>query len=283
MSIHMRMKNIQYAHLLSCLIAASFLALPSITFADCNELNSNAAWNKGLSLLQKQVEGAKFSEALETSKPLFAICQNSPSLLYFTGLAMRGTGDEERARIYFQKASESLSIMAAEPGLSRQIWYMRYEAEHPESSPDAIKEVHQTIDEQNQTIETLKQQVIDLTDDKHRLELSSVALSASSDEEARHYRQVLWTGVGIGIGGLALAATGTALAVTSDAAEVKKTKLSENKLHTAGWILLGSGIGLTAAGIVMAAIGGYHYSTTKDDAIISLQVSPVGASFGMTF
>ncbi len=233
--------------------------------------------------MQKQVESAKFNEALETAKPLFEICQNSPALLYFTGLAMRGTGDEERAKIYFQKSSESLSVMAAEPGLSRQIWYTRYEAEHPESTTAAVKGIHQTIDEKNQTIETLKQQVNVLNEEKHHLELSSVVSAVSTDEVARHYQQVLWTGVGIGIGGLALAATGTALALTSNAAKVERLKLSEDKMHAAGWILLGSGCGMTAAGIVMAAIGGYHYSSMKDDAVMSFQISPVGASFGMTF
>ena len=275
----MRINTFQFNHLrivFSCLFAAALLAAPAIAFANCSDLNSNATWNKGLAQLQKQVESAKFNEALETAKPLFAICQDSPALLYFTGQAMQGTGDEERARIYFQKASESLSIMAAEPGLSRQIWYTRYESEHPESSPDAIKENHQTI-------ETLKKQVTDLTEQNHHLELSSVSSAVSTDEESRHYQQVLWSGVGIGIGGLAFAATGIALAVNSDAAKVDNLKLSEEKLHAAGWILLGSGIGLTAAGVIMTAIGGYHYSTMKDDAIMSFQFSRVGASFGMTF
>ena len=58
---------------------------------------------------------------------------------------MRGSGDEERAKIYFQKSSESLSIMAADPGLSRKIWYTRYESEHPESTAEALQEKAQTI------------------------------------------------------------------------------------------------------------------------------------------
>ena len=265
--------------LASCLFAAA-IASPTLAFADCDALDQNTTWNQGLMQIQKQVESAKYAEALETAQPLFAICQESPVLLYYTGLAMRGTGDEERAKIYFQKSSESLSKMAAEPELSQKIWYTRYEAEHTESTPDAIKE-------KERTIESLSKQVADLNKEKQHLEQSSVELSASSGNEVIHYHQVMWTGIGIGIGGLAITTVGAVLVGLSkdsdEAMEVKTGTLSENGIRIAGWTLLGTGIGLTAAGIVTAGIGGYHYSKAKEDAVMSLQVAPMGASFRMTF
>ncbi len=262
--------------LASCLFAAA-IAAPTIAFADCNALDQNAEWNQGLTLLQKQVESGKYKEALETAKPLFSICQDSPALLYFTGLAMRGTGDAERATVYFQKSSESLSIMAAEPGMSRLIWYTRYEAEHPESTPEALEE-------KDRNLKSLARQVAELNDEKHSLEISSTELSVASSYEATNYLQVMWTGIGIGIGGLALTATGLGLMLNKKSiVELNNGKLTERDAYTAGWALLGSGIGLTAAGIVTASIGGYHYSKAKDDAVLSFQVSPMGTSFRMTF
>ncbi|MBQ9816914.1 MAG: hypothetical protein IJM59_05535 [Proteobacteria bacterium] len=263
-----------------CVLAAASFALPTAALADCGTLNEDDAWNQGFMHLQKQVETARYSEALETAKTLFTICQDSPALLYYTGLAMRGTGDEERAKIYFQKSSENLSIMAAEPGLSRKIWYTRYESEHPESTADAIQE-------KEHTIQNLTKEVADLNEENHRLELSSVELTASSGSEAQYYQQIMWAGIGVGIGGLALTATGIALTTISRDEIIKfnknKDKVSENKIRVAGWALMGTGIGLLASGIVTACISGYHYSRAKDDAVMSFQASPIGASFSMTF
>ena len=97
----------------------------------------------------------------------------------------------------------------------------------------------------------------------------------------------MWAGIGVGIGGLALTATGIALTAVSKDEIIKinnnKDKVSENNVRVAGWALLGTGIGLLASGIVTASIGGYHYSKAKNDAVLSFQVSPTSTSFRMTF
>ena len=43
------------------MLAAAGIAIPAAAFADCNTLNENSAWNRGIIKLQKQVDTGKYN------------------------------------------------------------------------------------------------------------------------------------------------------------------------------------------------------------------------------
>lgn len=243
---------------LACSVSSQALA------QDCSNLSENEAWNKGMSSLQYLYNKGEYDNAIETAKGLFGICADSPALLYYTGLSLEEKGENERALIYYQKASENMTQMSTEPGISRKIWYKRYEMEHPERTEKAVAAQASLIEAQAKQIEEQK-----------------ALIEQNPLENQEQLRTWMWTGVGIGGAGIAFLATGAALL----AADKKPLNddLKENPKRSAGWALLGTGLGLAVAGGVMAGISGYQYSKAKEDAVMSVSVSPMGASFYMTF
>ncbi len=220
--------------------------------------------------MQAYYEQEKYDKALDVSKRLMDICSFSPALLYYTGLNLEMTGDFDNAMLYFQKATDSTVSLDATPDLAKQIWYKRYEMENPESAQASI--------EQKNDIITL------MTEQIESLEKTNAKLM--NEGSIGHYRSVMWTGIGIGIAGLILSGTGTGLAVSQ-----KNNYLEVNSIHKlvmkngyiAGWTLLGTGIGLTVAGTIVASIAGHRYSKAKSEVKNSVSISPYGASFNMTF
>ena len=187
-------------------------------------------------------------------------------LLYYMGNALEKQGDTSRALIYIQKASENISQMAVEPGTSRQIWYKRYELENPERTAENYK--------------TLKTQATEL--EKKNIELST--LNSMSSDSASTYKSLMWTGIGGAIAGAAFAATGAGiLGSLKENLDIKNKKARITPAYISGWTLLGVGIGSILIGGTVAGVAGYHYSKTNSDAVMSLQLAPNGASFGMTF
>ncbi len=252
---------------LSCFISSQALA------ENCEGLASNPEWTQNLAKIQEDYKAGNYGAVVETAKPMFQICSISPALLYYTGSAIEKQGDAERALIYYTKASENLTVMAADANMSRQIWYKRYELEHPDRTEEAVAA-------QSAKVVGLEQKVSDL---------ESQALINSTNtslDESKKHEITLWTGVGMGGLGIILIGTGAGVAASvekSGLVEPDGNKLRINEGFTAGWALIGTGIGLTVAGAVMAGIGGYHYSKAKADAVMTFNASPVSASFAMTF
>lgn len=178
--------------------------------------------------------------------------------------------------------------MPAEAGISRLIWYKRYESEHPDRTEDAVAAQNAKLDEIELKNIDLERKVIDLErkvadfDNQQMINASNISLDTS-----KKYETILWTGVGIGIAGLALAGAGAGVAQSVDGSGLIEVKddngLKVSTKFIAGWALIGSGIGMTVAGAIMAGIGGYNYSKSKSDAVMSFGVTPVGTSFSMTF
>ena len=105
----------------------------------------------------------------------------------------------------------------------------------------------------------------------------------SSDYEKVN-RQILWSGVGVGVGGIALAVTGFALAYHSDPVEFSEPKgaYKVRKDYTVGWCLAGTGIAMLISGVIMSGVAGYRLTKMKNNAF-ALDISPTGGSFRMTF
>lgn len=248
-------------------MAVAAALFPSISFADCSRLDEDDNWNTGLTKLIEQVNTSQYKEAVETAKPMYGICESSPALFYYTALALRGSGDEERARIYFTKASELTSVMAVESGLSRKIWFERYEADHPESTADAItkrkEEIENLRKELDVQLELNHKQEVELATRTGEIE----AVNSKNLDAVKQYKAIMWTGVGVGMAGVVAAGVGGGLVAINDGD--KKIKPSEPKLgdpvdftdtYKASWACLGIGIGLAVSGAIMAGIGGYLYS-----------------------
>ena len=249
-----------FAIALSCFISTQAFA------GDCSEIANNREWIEGINKLQEYYKAENYDAIIETAKPLFQICGDSPTLLFFTGTAIEKKGETERALIYYTKASENLTAIATNVSVSKSIWYKRYELEHPDRTEDAVAAQNAKIAELEQ------QQLINSTN--------------TSLDESKKFETILWTGVGVGIAGVALIGTGAGVAASvqkGDLIRPKDGKLGIAPKFTTGWALIGTGIGMTVAGAVMAGIGGYHYSKAKSDAVMTFNASPMSASFAMTF
>ena len=284
-------------------LALLALLLPGLAFADCNDIGT-PAFQKGVKDLISLYESGQYKKAIDAAKPLFAKCKEAPSVLYYTGLAFRDQGDIENAKVYIQKASEALSKYSAEPGISRKIWYERYELEHPEGTVDAVNTRKIMIDalttqvgEINKQIDNMRAQMESDRADKdlyiqknHELELA-----VQSGGDVTRYKNMMWTGAGLGIGGIALIVAGGAVYGTkNDEFKIKDIKF-ENDLHTSNNIkvktdslhrdlglgLLSAGIGMTLIGAIMAGINGYYYTHLGDGDTDNLTFNAGLGSFEM--
>ncbi len=106
---------------------------------------------------------------------------------------------------------------------------------------------------------------------------------------------MMWTGAGVGIGGVLLSAVGGIImnsGVGEDTYSFEEFSSSgihitrSNPQYDAGAIILGVGIGAAVAGAIVAGIGGYRYVKTKDEnntLDIDLNISLNSASFEMRF
>ena len=282
-------------------LALLALLLPGLAFADCNDIGT-PAFQKGVKDLISLYESGQYKKAIDAAKPLFAKCKEAPSVLYYTGLAFRDQGDIENAKVYIQKASEALSKYSAEPGISRKIWYERYELEHPEGTVEAVNTRKIMIDalttqvgEINKQIDNMRAQMESDRADKdlyiqknHDLELA-----VQSGGDVTRYKNMMWTGAGIGIGGIALIVAGGAVYGTKHNdlklkdMEFEKNNntilngTSDNLQRDLGIGLLSAGIGMTLIGAVMAGINGYYYTHFSNSDADNVSVNAGLGSFEM--
>jgi hypothetical protein len=236
--------------------------------------------------LRVGVETKDYDAALKAAAPLTSICGESPILNYYVGLAMQGSGDDVKALIYFQKASQHMSDFTVPPEISRRIWYARYEGEYPERTEDAVlrrAEENKRLTAQNTDLtEKLSQaeRTIENLNLSHKVTIDQMHAEAKS-----RYAATMWTGVGVGIAGILVGVGGGLLAYFSSNNEAAAI----TPQYISGLAMLGGGIGMTLAGAIVAGIGGYQYThvglegTVTDDVSVSFNFTGTGATFGMTF
>lgn len=277
------------------LLAAGMLSvwgMPDDAFAQaalssgCATLAQNQAWNDGIMALRVGVETKDYDAALKAAAPLTSICGESPILNYYVGLAMQGSGDDVKALIYFQKASQHMSDFTVPPEISRRIWYARYEGEYPERTEDAVlrraEENKRLTAQSTDLTEKLAQaeRTIENLNLSHKVTIDQMHAEAKS-----RYAATMWTGVGVGIAGILVGVGGGLLAYFSSNNEAAAI----TPQYISGLAMLGGGIGMTLAGAIVAGIGGYQYThvgledTVTDDVSVSFNFTGTGATFGMTF
>lgn len=246
----------------------------------CMDLTTNDKWNDGLIRLSDRIQKGEFEEAKAEADELAKMCARSPSLNYMQGRIAEGLNDPDTAKLYFEKASYNSLEFATASNLTKKIWYARYEAEHPEISEKSIQAFHAQIDTLT-TQNSEKQAQIDYQEQRFE-DTARVATECNDHSNAIG----LWTGIGFGIAGLALAGTGAGLVAANDA-ESEKTDSSgikyykTNTTYQAGMALLGSGIALTVAGAVAAGVFGYKITHAPD--FFEVAIAPTSVSISMQF
>ena len=246
----------------------SLLCMPSWCFAQeaCDNLNTNAEWNAGIKELVQLVQGNLYEQAKVKAKQMSQQCEQSPVLNYVQGKIAEGLGDSVNARLYFQKASEYTYTYYVDKDMAQKIWYARYENEHPERTAKGIQE----------------------TTERLNADFTEKLTSQKENEALRNYNRLMWSGMGIGIAGLALLGTGIGLYVSDNdpvkwADKTYKTHYTNKPKYDVSWALMGAGAALTVGGVVLTGIYGYRYTHTQKDIAISLDIAPNSAKLILNF
>ena len=246
---------------LGCL--SGLFVLPNSAFAQntCNDLPSNAEWNDGMKNVVQLVQANRFTDARTKARTLSRICDQSPMLHYMQGKIAEGLGESAEALLHYQKASEYTYLFAVEPEMAKKIWYARYENEHPERTAESLEE-------------SAKQSEI-----KYHEGTSALMSQFHDDIKSRNYK-MMWTGIGVGIGGVVLLGTGLGLWSKYYNNPLDKNHKHVEMSYKLSIGLMGVGSVLTLSGVILAAVFGNYY---KKDQAYSFDVSPTGAAFRMVF
>ncbi len=248
---------------------------------DCLRLAEIEAWNEGLAVLNAQISQERWDDSLKTAENLNAICERSPILNYMMGHIYQNMGNDSKALYYMQRATLFTEEFSVKGKTLEQMWFARYEAEHPEARPEAIAK-------REKEIELLK---------ANAQKTRENAINAQFDEQSdllahrSHYAAGLWTGVGIGAAGLALTIAGGVMAFKDKEKKVDVHQNKENKTvakfddETALYLgLFGAGIAMTITGTIFMGIFGYHYTHTSpgiED--LAVHIAPNSASLSFNF
>lgn len=254
---------------------AFFSAVPTEGFCDCLHLDSDMEWSRGMNEVKKNYDNKSYDKSLETARKLYKKCDQSPMLNYYVALNLRAKDEMSKALQYIQKASDLTMEVSVSPAAAKAIYDARYEMEHPERTESAIL-----------AQKALYEQVSGERDD-YRAALESARLKLSQDlsfqaEEARRqFGQVMWTGAGVGIAGVVLTAVGASLGATADNTTGDGRQISMGYL--AGWTMFGAGLGMVAAGAIVAGIAGYRYTHVENSVGYAFEIAPNRAAFSLQF
>lgn len=253
------------------LVALLLLLLPFTANAQdrCTSIGNDPEWISGMQNLINTMQANDMRNARLQAKTLASICPNAPTLNYLQGKIAESLGEKEEALFYYQKASENTYTFAIDPDNAKKIWYARYESEHPERTADAVSS-------QNESYAALEAENAALKDALSHHEFFTT-----------DPKTLMWVGTGLGAGGLVLTGAGLGMALSSDSsiltASTHGYKVDVNPINAMGWVVTGLGAGLLITGAVLAGIYGYEYNRSLQNKDISLNISPTGFYFNMTF
>lgn len=241
------------------------VSAPAYAQDRCETIGEDPEWAENIKQLIKTMQEGDMQAAKIQSKQTAEICPNAPALNYLQGKIAEALGETKDALYYYQKASENTYTFAVEPDTAKKIWYARYENEHPERTAGALSSTNTRLD-------ALENENAQLRQEKHDT-----------------YGQLMWTGVGIGIGGLILTGIGSAVVASTKPVSLYVVngvnyEYQSKPAYAFGWSSLGIGLGLLATGSILAGIFGYKYSQSdagSED--IAFSISPVSFSIEMRF
>ena len=236
----------------------------SLAFADdCQKLDSNNSWKKGMVTLSEQMGEKSWNDALKTAEKLNNICERSPVLNYAMGRFYREIGNDSKSLYYYQRATLFTEEFSVKGKTLEQMWFDRYEAEHPEARPASIE----ALKAENEQLKTRLQQSHDRAIDARFGEQDNLMAEKS------RYAIGLWTGVAVAGVGLVLTGVGAGMVVANSDDSIdfsEKDRVGdEYQIHpktkgtnNAYWGMLGAGIAATVVGATLTGLFGYWYSHT---------------------
>ena len=258
----------------SALVAAGTIG--TTAYADgCDNLDKNARWTQLFQELSDQILNNENDAAFETAEKLTAICADSPILNYAIARIYRNVDNHAKELFYLQRATMNTERFAVHPDTMEVLWFERYEAEHPEC---------QKSEKTEKTIEELNMAVLEAQKQKYE---TQIATERKTYDQADKFRALMWSGVAVGITGIALVTAGSVLLTMNkdEAVDINysKSQTQVKPIWGVSWGLLGAGIAATIAGAAAAGYGGYHYVRTRNDNTLSFTVSPNSFSLSYTF
>ncbi len=261
------------------------LMFSSVAFADdCQRIGSNPSWKSGMAKLSEQTNQKQWNDALKTAENLSAICDRMPVLNYVMGRIYKEKGNDSKALYYYQRATLFTEEFAVNGKQLEQMWFDRYEAEHPDARPEAIEAMKNENAELKERLKKTQDKAVD----------ARFGEQADLMVEKSRYGAGLWTGVAVAGIGLVLTGVGAGLIVANsdDTIEFEKETVKDAEGHetyyikpqtkgqnNAYWGMLGAGIAATVVGVTLTGIFGYWYSHTSvevDDSPISFYGTPNG-------
>lgn len=267
------------------------LAFSTNAYADqCYSIDKIPAWNEGMTALSVQMRNNQWDDALQTAEKLNNICERSPMLNYAIGRIYKEKGNDSKALYYMQRATLFTEEFQVKGKTLEQMWFDRYEAEHPEARPEVIDKRQNELNEIKQRVEELNKEIIALKGDVKSASLGS-KLETIEDAEAEknHYAAGMWTGVASTGVGLILTGVGAGLIIANNNEPFELNK-DNGRPRVKGsyntyWGLLGGGIAASVVGVIVTGCFGYYYTHTNsadtDKNMVSFTVT--GNGFGVQF
>jgi tetratricopeptide (TPR) repeat protein len=235
-------------------IFCTLLCLPvtAVYAQDCENLGENTEWTALFQQMNTQAQAEDYEMALNTFKKMSDICSIVPSANYSAGMIHKKLKNYKEAYGFLMVATRHTKQFAVDEDLMKRMWYALYETEYPA-----------VIDFRSGKVEQLHQEALAAKD---------ALLAAEKQEKLEFAETMMWTGAGIGIAGVVLAAVGGGLmAMNGD--EIKGNYIDDrgvvtmnpwdNKNYMSGTILLGLGTSAAIAGAIMTGIAGYKYTKYK--------------------
>ena len=279
-------------HVIRLFITVLLMLISFTAYAEsCDQISTDNDWITNIQSMKANVAIKQYESALETGRDLYAICSQSPALNYYIAMALNGKGEKAKAMQHLINASENTMIIATPTETSRLIWNALYEFEHPDRTDEAVSAItseNETLKVANQSqaeqIEVLQNEVLALTNQNYQ-------------EKRDHIYTNMWTGAGIGIGGLSLTIVGAVLALVDDSyisVSSEKIKISQgmnintnsnykiSPKYISGVSLLSIGLALTVAGSILTGFYGYQY-THLEEAPVTFDLSYNQISMTMKF
>ena len=253
------------------------LTICTSAFADdCLNLAENAPWNEGMTTLSGQMTEKQWDDALKTAESLNTICERSPILNYAMGRIYREKGDDKKALYYMQRATLFTEEFAVKGKTLEQMWFDRYESEHPEARPAAIAAREKELEQRTKEVEELTTENLRLQGDvKAASQGARADLIEDIEAERGRYAAGMWTGVAVAGVGLVLTGVGAGMIIANrddtigfdDGEKDEINNILYIKPYTKGtnntyWGLLGAGIAATVVGATVAGLLGYWYTHT---------------------
>lgn len=237
-------------------IFCTLLCLPvTAAYAQgCENLGENTEWTALFQQMNTQAQAEDYEMALNTFKKMSDICSIVPSANYSAGMIHKKLKNYKEAYGFLMVATRHTKQFAVDEDLMKRMWYALYETEYPA-----------VIDFRSGKVEQLHQEALAAKD---------ALLSAEKQEKLEFAESMMWTGAGIGIAGVVLAAVGGIfMGIPGDEIKGEYIHINDkgfvtmnpwdNKTYMSGTILLGLGTSAAIAGAIMTGIAGYKYTKYK--------------------